>query len=78
MGWQCSWRSVRELRLGDSVDESERCVVSDSLHAHFTNLKQIGCTNCSWVVYSGLVKWRWHGYTFCRSANTNLWVKQAC
>lgn len=65
---------------GTPVDESERCNHADSLYARFTKLRQIGCANCGWVAYSGLVKWvdNASDYSFCKISSTNFWVKQVC
>jgi hypothetical protein len=43
-----------DMPYGYPLSESERACTSDSLWAHFYNLKRLQCVGCTWVAYSSL------------------------
>jgi hypothetical protein len=66
---------------GFPLDESERCTdPGDNLYARFTNLQQLGCTNCSWNVYTDVVKYvnNTSDFKFCKVAADEFTIKAVC
>lgn len=65
---------------GQPRTESERDCSTDSLRAHFVNLKQIGCANCAWSPYSDLSQYvnNTSDFKFCKISVTEYWVKNPC
>lgn len=65
---------------GTPITESERRCTTDSLYAHFLNLKTIPCTNCAWQSYQSLSQYinTTSDYKFCKVSNTEYWVKKTC